>query len=194
MLFYFDFKPRRKFLPEKPDYSLEKFGHETALFAISIIIFLKSIRHLLKANNNETFKNLRSSDSEDSKLNSFWIFTEISKCEQLYFLFTVFKISSLKNFWMFFQKMYSFMYSYYSYWMSFLLKSSEKVKKLLFFSFYSIFSTPILHQTPTDMSWNGFSHSVPGMFHISRSRDIRTRLFWSYQDLIFEKYSETSQF
>ena len=141
MLFYFDFKPRRKFLPEKPDYSLEKFGHETALFAISIIIFLKSIRHLLKANNNETFKNLRSSDSEDSKLNSFWISTEISKCEQLYFLFTVFKISSLKNFWMFFQKIYSFMYSYYSYWMSFLLKSSEKVKKLLFFHFIP-FSAP----------------------------------------------------
>ena len=69
-----------------------KFRHETALFAIGIIIFLTSIRHLLKANN-KTLKNLRLSDSEGLKLDNFWTFTEISKCEQLYLLFTSIKIS-----------------------------------------------------------------------------------------------------
>ena len=84
---------------KKPDYSLGKFRHETALFAIGIIIFLKSIRHLLKANNNKTLKNLRSWDSEGLKLDGFWIFTEISKCEQLYLLFTSIKISVFMLVW-----------------------------------------------------------------------------------------------
>ena len=67
----------------------------SALFAIGIIIiiiiiiFLKSMRHLLKTNTNKTLKNLRSWDSEDF----FLIFTEISKCEQLYLLFTSIRIS-----------------------------------------------------------------------------------------------------
>ena len=70
-----------------------KFRHEAALFAIGIIIFLKSMRHLLKTNNNKTLKNLRLWDSEGLKLDGFWIFTEISKCEQLYLLFASIKTS-----------------------------------------------------------------------------------------------------
>ena len=49
------------------------------MLAIGIIIFLKSIRHLLKANNNKTLKILRLWDSEGLNLDGFWIFTEISK-------------------------------------------------------------------------------------------------------------------
>ena len=41
------------------------------LFAIGIIIFLKSIRHLLKTNNNKTLKILRSWDSEGLNLDDF---------------------------------------------------------------------------------------------------------------------------
>ena len=41
---------------------------------------------------------------------------------------------------------------------------------------------------------NGFSHSIPSMFHVSSSRAIRTNPFWSYKDLNFEKSSETPQF
>ena len=60
---------------------------------LALLFFFESIRHLLKANNNKTLKNLRSWDSEGLKLDNFWIFTEISKCEQLYLLFTSIKIS-----------------------------------------------------------------------------------------------------
>ena len=41
---------------------------------------------------------------------------------------------------------------------------------------------------------NGFSHSIPSMFHDSRSRNIRSSPFWSYEDLNFGKSSETLQF
>ena len=99
-------------------YSLVKFRHGAALFAIGIITFLKSMRHLLKTNNNKTLKNLRPWDSESLKFDGFWIFTEISKCEQLYLLFASIKTcfhASLNLLWMFFKKIYSFMYSYPSY-------------------------------------------------------------------------------
>ena len=74
--------------------------------------------HLLKINKNKNFKNLRLWDSEGLKLDSFWIFTEISKNEQLYLLFTSIKTSvhaSLKVLWMFLKEIYSFMYSYDNY-------------------------------------------------------------------------------
>ena len=76
-----------------------KFRHEAALFAIGIIIFLKSMRHLLKTNNNKTLKNLRLWDSEGLKLDGFWIFTQISKCEQLYLLFASIKTSVFMLVW-----------------------------------------------------------------------------------------------
>ena len=53
----------------------------------------------MKANNNKTSKNLWSWDSEGLKLDNFWIFTEISKCEQLYLLFTSIKISVFMLVW-----------------------------------------------------------------------------------------------
>ena len=63
------------------------------MFAIGII-FLESIRYLLKVNSNKKFfKNLRSWDLEGLKLDDFWIFTEISKFEQLNLLFTSITIS-----------------------------------------------------------------------------------------------------
>ena len=64
-----------------------------------IIIFLKSIRHWLKANNNKTLKNLRLLHSEGLKSDSFWIFTEISKYEQLYLLSTSIRISVFMLVW-----------------------------------------------------------------------------------------------
>ena len=41
---------------------------------------------------------------------------------------------------------------------------------------------------------NGFSHSIPSMCHVSRSRDIKTNSFWSFEYLNFEKTSEIPQF
>ena len=90
------FSTLEKIFTLKPDYSLGKSRHETALFNI---IFLKSIWHLLKANNDKTLKNLRLWYSEGLKLDNFWIFTEISKCEQLYLLFTSIKISVFMLVW-----------------------------------------------------------------------------------------------
>ena len=124
---------------------LVKFRHEAALFAIGIIFFfLKTMGHLLKINKNKNFKNLRLWDSEGLKLDSFWIFTEISKNEQLYLLFTSIKTSvhaSLKVLWMFLKEIYSFMYSYDNYWMLFLLKNREKLK-LSFFHFIPFSASP----------------------------------------------------
>ena len=101
-------------------------------------------------------KNLRSWNSEGLKLDCFWIFTEISKYEQLYLLFTSIRISVFMLVWksprcslrkyivlcthIIFIKCYSF-------------SKIEKNSKTLIFSFYSIFSIPILYQSPTDMSW-----------------------------------------
>ena len=44
----------------------------------------------------------------------------------------------------------------------------RKTQETLIFSFYAIFSTPILYQSPTDSLENGFSHSISSMFHVSR--------------------------
>ena len=81
---------------------------------------------------------------------------------------------------MFFKKIYSFMYSYYSYWMLFLLKNWEKLKKLLFFHFISFSAPPYCTKALLICLENGFSHSIPSMFHVSKSRDIRTSPFWSF--------------
>ena len=69
------------------------------LFPIGIIILLKSIRHLLKANNNKTLQILRSWDSERLNLDNFWIFIEVSKYQQLYPLFTSINISVFMLVW-----------------------------------------------------------------------------------------------
>ena len=98
----------------------------------------------------------------------------------------------MKVLWMFFKKMYSFMYSYCSYWMLLLLKNWEKLKKLLFFHFISFSAPPYCTKALLICLENGFSHSIPSMFHVSRGRDIRTSPFWSFKDLNFEKSSETS--
>ena len=158
---------------------MKQLRHETAPFSISIIIFLKSMRHLMKANSNKTSKKLRLWDSNGLKFYLF--FTSIKICLH----------ASMKVLWMFFKEIYSFMHSYYSYWMLFLLKNWEK---LLIFLFYFIFSTPILYQALLICLQNSFSHSIPSMFHVSWSRDIRTRLFWSFKDLYFEKSPGAPQF
>ena len=53
---------------------------------------------MLKANN-KNLKNLRLWDSEGLNLDNFWIFIEISKCEQLSVLFTSIKISVFMLVW-----------------------------------------------------------------------------------------------
>ena len=79
--------------------------------------------------------------------------------------------------------------------MLFLLKNCEKLKKTLIFSFYFIFSITISyhHQALLICLENGFSHSIPSMFHVSRSRDTRISPFWSYKDLNFKKFPGTPQ-
>ena len=178
----FDFQPRRKFLPSKPDYSLGKSRHQTVLFAIGIIIFFKSIIHLLKANNNKTLKNLRSWDSEGLKLDGFWIFTEISKWEQLHLWFTSIRISV---FMLVCKSPRCFLRKYI------VLYTHIIVIKCYYFSFLA---SPYCTKALLICLENGFSLSIPSMFHVSKNRVIRTNPFWSYKDLKFEKSSETPQF
>ena len=128
----------------------------TQLFAIDIIIFLKSMRHLLKTNNNKTLKNLRSWDSEGLKLDGFWIFTEISKCEQLYLLFASIKTSVFMLVWKSSGcslRKYIVLCTHIIVIECYSFLKIEKNSKKLIFSLYSIFSTPILYQNSTDMSW-----------------------------------------
>ena len=174
-----------------------KFRHEAALFAIGIIIFLKSMRHLLKTNNNKTLKNLRSWDSEGLKLDGFWIFTEISKCEQLYLLFTSIKISVFMLVWKSsgcFLRKYIVLCTHIivieCYSFSKIEKNSKNSDFFILFHFQH-------HHTVPKPYWcleNGFLHSIPSMFLVSRSRDIRTSSFWGYKDLNFEKTSKTPKF
>ena len=100
MPLYFDFQPRGG------NFYLKTwlFISEVQTWSSSVCYwhyhFLKSMRHLLKINNNKTLKkNLRSGDSEGLKLDDFWIFPEISKCEQLYLLFASIKTSVFMLVW-----------------------------------------------------------------------------------------------
>ena len=78
--------------------------------------------------------------------------------------------------------------------MLFLLKNQEKLKKLIFFHFIPFSVPPYCTKVLLISLENGFSHSIPSMCHVSRNRDIRPSPFWSYEDLNFEKSSETPQF
>ena len=78
--------------------------------------------------------------------------------------------------------------------MLFLLKNREKLKKLLLVHFIPFSAPSYCTKTLLTCLQNGFSYSIPGMFHVSRSRDIRTSPFLSYEDLNFEKSLETPQF
>ena len=77
--------------------------------------------------------------------------------------------------------------------MLFFLKNREKLTKLLFFHF-PFSAPPYCTKVLLICLENGFSQSIPNMFHVTRSRDIRPSPFWSYEDLNFEKSSKTSQF
>ena len=159
---------------------MKQLRHETAPFSISIIIFLKSMRHLMKANSNKTSKNLRLWDSNGLKFYLF--FTSIKICLH----------ASMKVLWMFFKKIYSFMHSYiiviecYSF--------SKIEKNSWFFYFISFLAPPYCTKALLICLQNSFSHSIPSVFHVSWSRDIRTRLFWSFKDLYFEKSPGAPQF
>ena len=99
----------------------------------------------------------------------------IPKCEQLYLLFTSIKISISMLVW----------------------KSSGcSLRKyivlcthIIVIKCYSVsfLASPYCTKALLICLENGFSHSIPSMFHVSRSRDIRTSPFWSYKDLNFEK-------
>ena len=136
----------------------------------------------MKANNNKTSKNLWSWDSEGLKLDNFWIFTEISKCEQLYLLFTSIKISVFMLVWK------SSGCSLRKY---IVLCTHIIVIKCYSFSFLA---SPYCTKALLICLENGFSHSIPSMFHVSTSRDIITSPFWSYKDLNFEKSSKAPKF
>ena len=78
--------------------------------------------------------------------------------------------------------------------MLFFLKNREKLKKLLFFRFIPFSAPQYFTKAQLICLQNGFSHSIPSMFHVCRSRDIRPSPFWSYEDLNFEKSLETPNF
>ena len=60
-----------------------------------------------------------------------------------------------------------------------------KTKKT-FFHFIPFSAPPYCMKAILICLENGFSHSIPSMFHVSR--DIRQSPFWSYEDLSFEKF------
>ena len=68
----------------------------------------------------------------------------------------------------------------------------RKTQKTLIFHFIPFSAPPCCTKALLICLENGFSHSIPSMFHVSRSRDIRTSPFWSYKDLNFEKIFKDS--
>ena len=78
--------------------------------------------------------------------------------------------------------------------MLFLLKNQEKPKKLPFFHLIPISAPPYCTKALSICLENGFSHSIPSMFHVSRSKDIRPSSFWSYEDLNFQRPPNFSTF
>ena len=78
--------------------------------------------------------------------------------------------------------------------MLFLLKNQEKPKKLSFFHLIPISAPPYCTKALSICLENGFSHSIPSMFHVSRSKDIRPSSFWSYEDLNFQRPPNFSTF
>ena len=99
-------------------------------------------------------KNLRSWDSEGLKLDCFWIFTEISKYEQLYLLFTSIRISVFMLVWKSPRcslRKYIVLCTHIT-----VIKCSQKsrkAQKLLFFHFIPFSASPYCTKAPTDMSW-----------------------------------------
>ena len=138
------------------------------------------------------------SHSEGLKLDNFWTFTEISKCEQLYLLFTSIKISVFVPVW----KSSGCSLRKYIVLCTHIIvtecnsfsKIEKNSKNSLFFHLIPI-SGP-LYCTKVLLIYleNDFSHSIPRMLHVSRSKDIRTSPFWSYKDLNFERSSEILNF
>ena len=140
----------------------------------------------MKANNNKTLKNLRSWDSQGLKLDDFWIFTEISKCEQLYLLFTYLLFTFRKYIVLCTHIIVVECYSF-----SKIVKNS---RKFYFFHLIPFSAPPYCTKALLICLQNGFSHSIPSMFHVSRSRIISPSPLWSYKELDFEKSSEIPQF
>ena len=151
----------------------------------------------MKANNKKNSKKFYSEDSEGLKLYDFWIFTDISKCEQLYLLFTSIKISVFMLVWNSFGCSLRKCVVLCTHIIVINCYSFSKIEKNSInsiFSFYFINSTPYCTKALLICLEYGLSHSIPSMFHVSSSRDIRTSPFLSYKDLNFEKSSETPQF
>ena len=131
-------------------------------------------------------------DSEGLKLDDFWIFTKISKREQLYLLFNWIKICVFMLVW----KSSGCSLRKYIVLCTHIIViecySFSKLKTNSLFHFIPFSASPYCTKALLICLENGFSHSIPSMFHVSRSRDIRTSPFWSFKDLNFEKSSETS--
>ena len=148
----------------------------------------------MKANNNKTLQIFRSWDSERLNLDNFWIFFEISKYEQLYLLFTSIKISVFMLVW----KSSGCSLRKYIVLCTHIIViecySFSKLKTNSLFHFIPFSASPYCTKALLICLENGFSHSIPSMFHVSRSRDIRTSPFWSYKDLNLQKSSGTPQF
>ena len=151
----------------------------------------------MKANNNKTLQIFRSWDSERLNLDNFWIFFEISKYEQLYLLFTSIKISVFMLVWKSSGcslRKYIVLCTHIIVIKCYSFSKIEKNSKKPFFHFTPFSASPYCTKALLICLENGFSHSIPSMFHVSRSRVIRTSPFWSYKDLNFEKSSVTPQF
>ena len=139
-------------------------------------------------------------DSEVLKLNDFWIFTKISKHEQLYLLFNWIEICVFMLVWKSSGcslRKYIVLCTHIivmNYRMLFLLKNWEKLTKIYFFHLISFSEPSYCTKALLICLGSGFSNSIPSMFIVSRSRDVRTIPFWSYEDLNFEKFSGTPQF
>ena len=132
------------------------------------------------------------------KVRQFWIFTEISKCEQLYLLFTSINISVFMLVWKSSGcslKKYLVLCTHiiviecYSF-----SKIDNNSKNSYFFILLHFQHPPYCTKARLICLKNGFLHSIPSMSRVSRNRDIRTSPFWSYEELTFEKSSEAPNF
>ena len=136
----------------------------------------------MKANNNKTLQIFRSWDSERLNLDNFWIFFEISKYEQLYLLFTSIKISVFMLVWKSSGcslRKYIVLCTHIIVIKCYSFSKIEKNSKKPFFHFTPFLASPYCTKALLICLENGFSHSIPSMFHVSRSTDIRRSSFWS---------------
>ena len=131
------------------------------------------------------------------KVRQFWIFTEISKCEQLYLLFTSIKISVFMLVWKSSGcslRKYIVLCTHIIVIECYSFSKIEKNSKNYDFFILFHFKHPHIVPNPYWCVLKMVFHIVFQVCFMFPETDIRTSPFWSYKDLNFEESSGTPQF